>query len=254
MTSATDGTVGPDAGDEHAFSGGRLPAAAPTLAEATYRRLRSALMFSRFAPHQRLKVRDLAAEMEVSETPVREALMQLVREGALELKPRHYIRVRRLSRDEYLSVREIRMRLEPLAAEQAVRRMTGADVERLEELHERYVGLARGREFTAALEVGIAFHLALFWRSNNPILTNMIENLWVQVAPLFRLLYGEHEAFYDSLPPHEQMIHAIRMRDTWSLQEALCSEMIEGGEVMARILEQQEARELQSSRRPRYSG
>ena len=254
MASETYGTTGPDFADGFALVGGALPPTAPTLAETTYRRLRSALMFSRFAPHQRLKVRDLAAEMEVSETPVREALMQLVREGALELKPRHYIRVRRLSRAEYLAIREIRMRLEPLAAEQALRRITPEDVEELVALHERYVALARGKDFTAALEVGIAFHLALFWRSRNPTLTNIIENLWVQVAPLFRLLYGEHEAFYDSLPPHEQMIHAIRMRDAWSLQEALCAEMIEGGEVMARILEQQEACEQQGGSRPRYSG
>jgi DNA-binding GntR family transcriptional regulator len=240
--------------DGHRLPSGHLPAAAPTLAETTYRRLRSALMFSRFAPHQRLKVRALAAEMAVSETPVREALMQLVREGALELKPRHYIRVRRLSPQEYLSIREIRMRLEPLAAQQAMHRITAQDVEELARLHERYVSLARSKDFTAALEVGIAFHLALFWRSDNPILTNIIENLWVQVAPLFRLLYGEHEAFYDSLPPHERMIHAIRMRDTWSLQEALCAEMIEGGAVMVRILQQQEAREQTAARRPRYSG
>jgi DNA-binding GntR family transcriptional regulator len=244
----------PDIAHGVAFPAAATAPVAPTLAETTYRRLRSALMFSRFAPHQRLKVRDLAAEMEVSETPVREALMQLVREGALELKPRHYIRVRRLSRAEYLSIREIRMRLEPLAAEQALRRITAEDVAELTKLHERYVRLARGKDFTAALEVGIAFHLALFWRADNAVLTNIIENLWVQVAPLFRLLYGKDEAFYDSVPPHEQMIHAIRMRDTWSLQEALCAEMIEGGEVMARILEQQEALELDGSRRARYSG
>src|SRR3546814_13602075 len=55
-----------------------------SLSEQVYGRLRSALMRAELKPDQRLKIRDLAAKLGTSETPVREALFQLAREGALE--------------------------------------------------------------------------------------------------------------------------------------------------------------------------
>src|SRR3546814_9540451 len=63
-----------------------------SLSEQVYGRLRSALMRAELKPDQRLKIRDLAAKLGTSETPVREAIFQLAREGALEIKPRYFVR------------------------------------------------------------------------------------------------------------------------------------------------------------------
>ena len=76
-------------------------------------------MRSELQPHQRLKIRQLAASLGTSETPVREAIFQLVRDGALELRPHYYVRVRRLTLAEYLEIRDVRLHLQPLAAERA---------------------------------------------------------------------------------------------------------------------------------------
>ena len=72
----------------------------PSRSDRVYRQLRERLMRGILKPHQRLRIRELAAALGTSETPVREAIFQLVREGGLELKPHHYIRVRRLSLPE----------------------------------------------------------------------------------------------------------------------------------------------------------
>ena len=56
----------------------------PILSDAVYQRLRTALMRAELLPHQRFKVRELAREMGTSETPVREALIQLAHEGAID--------------------------------------------------------------------------------------------------------------------------------------------------------------------------
>src|SRR3546814_15882280 len=79
-------------------------------------------MRGELVPEQRLKIGEVAERLGTSETPVREAVFQLAREGALEIKPRHYVRVRRLSAGEYLQVRDIRLELEPLAAARALPR------------------------------------------------------------------------------------------------------------------------------------
>jgi DNA-binding GntR family transcriptional regulator len=83
------------ADDPHALA---APLQQSSLVEQIYRRLQRALMHGQMAPHQRLKVRDLAATLGTSETPVREALFQLVRDRAIEIKSRSFVRVRRPSR------------------------------------------------------------------------------------------------------------------------------------------------------------
>ena len=68
------------------------------LTSRVYDQLRIGLMSGSFWPGQRLRVREVAAAMEVSDTPVREAMMQLVREGGLEMRSGQTINVVKLSR------------------------------------------------------------------------------------------------------------------------------------------------------------
>lgn len=109
------------------------------LSNTVYNTLKSQLMQAQLLPLQRLKVRDLARSLGTSETPVREALIQLSREGAIEIKPRYYIRVRKLSADEYEEIRAMRLELEPMAAERALPHITEEDILQLEDLHNRLV-------------------------------------------------------------------------------------------------------------------
>ena len=67
------------------------------LSSRVYGQLREALMAGRFWPGQRLRIRELATAMDVSDTPVREAIMQLVREGGLEMRSGQAITVVKLS-------------------------------------------------------------------------------------------------------------------------------------------------------------
>ena len=57
-----------------------------SLSAQIYAQLKHQLMAARLQPGDRLKIRDLARTLGTSETPVREALLQLVRDGALEMK------------------------------------------------------------------------------------------------------------------------------------------------------------------------
>src|SRR3546814_20805260 len=70
---------------------------ASSLSERVYAQLRAALMRGELVPEQRLKIGEVAERLGTSATPVREAVFQLVREGALEIHPPHYVRVDRKS-------------------------------------------------------------------------------------------------------------------------------------------------------------
>ena len=99
-----------------------------------YARLAAQLMSGQLLPGDRLKIRELADEIGTSVTPVRDALLRLVQDGALVMPTPRDIRVRSLTLREYLEIRSIRLELEGMAAGMAAIKATAADVARMEAL------------------------------------------------------------------------------------------------------------------------
>jgi len=217
------------------------PVASPSLSDVIYRQLCERLMRGQLKPDQRLKIRDLAQALGVSETPVREAIFQLVRDGAVELKPRHYLRVRRLSLAQYMELREMRLLLEPLAAERALPAMDRAAIAELARSHRRLVAAERARDFDTAVQANFDFHFGIYRRADMPRLIQTLESLWVQVGPLLNLLYPFAFPTYAGPHQHELILAALRRRDPAALCEAVRQDMIEGGRLFIRHLEKMEA-------------
>ncbi|MEQ8813494.1 GntR family transcriptional regulator [Thalassobaculum sp.] len=218
------------------------PLASVSLSEQVYGRLRTALMRAELKPDQRLKIRDLAAKLGTSETPVREAIFQLAREGALEIKPRYFVRVRRLSLSQYLENRDIRLQLEPLAAERALPHIRPEDIDQLARLHAKLIAAEQSRDYPTALEANFDFHFGLYWRSAMPTLIELLESLWIRVGPLLNELYPHGHPTYDGPHQHEVVLDALRRRDGYMLREAIRQDLLEGGRNFLRHLEAKEGR------------
>lgn len=214
-----------------------------SLSAQVYERLRTALMRADLKPNQRLKIRELAISMGTSETPVREAIVQLAHEGALEIKPRHYVRVRRLTLAEYLEVRDIRLNLEPLAAERALTHIGPDDIEDLARAHRRLVDAERDRDWPTAVQANFDFHFGLYWRSSMPILISLLESLWIRIGPLLSELYPDAHPTYSERHQHENVLDALRARDAFTLREAIRQDLLEGGRNLLRHMEATAARD-----------
>ncbi|HEY9567611.1 MAG TPA: GntR family transcriptional regulator, partial [Thalassobaculum sp.] len=211
-----------------------------SLAERVYAQLRAALMRGELVPEQRLKIGEVAERLGTSETPVREAVFQLAREGALEIKPRHYVRVRRLSAGEYLQVRDIRLELEPLAAVRALPHIRADDIELLRQMHGRLIEAEAAGDHAAAVQANFEFHFGLYLRSSMPILIETLKSLWVRAGPLFNFLYPHGHPTYDGAHQHETVLAALERRDGYMLREAIRQDLIEGGRNFVRHLQAME--------------
>lgn len=228
-------------------AGGAAGAAQPvetmdseSLSAQVYRRLRTALMRAELLPEQRLKIRELSLRFGVSETPVREALFQLAREGALELKPRHFIKVRRLSLSEFMEIRDIRLQLEPLAAERALPHIRKADIDELARAHAALAAAEAACDYPAAVQRNFDFHFGLYWRSSMPMLIDVLETLWIRMGPLFSELYPDGHPRYVDRHQHENVLDALRRRDGYALREAIRQDLLEGGRNFVKHLERVE--------------
>ncbi|MBI3436250.1 MAG: GntR family transcriptional regulator [Proteobacteria bacterium] len=138
---------------------------APTLAEQIYQRLRYQLRSGTFAPGERLVESNLAQQLIVSRSPVREALSRLAAEGLLESRGSGFQVVLPTAQD-MAEIFEMRRLLEPPAARQVARAVTPELVDNLAAVLERARIAERAADFAAFAEANYAFRTA--WLARVP--------------------------------------------------------------------------------------
>lgn len=200
------------------------------LAVDVYNQLANSLMSGALSPGSRLKIRELADQMGVSVTPVRDAVLRLVNNGGLLFQSPRDIRVPVIERARYLEIRAIRMELEGLAAEQAAIHASTQDIAFLEALlQENEEALAAG-DYQQCLRMNQRFHFALSEIGNMPILRELLENLWLQMGPL--ISSGYKEGGRTMVEHHYTVIEAIRNADGTAARSAIRKDILEGGKIL----------------------
>ena len=194
-----------------------------------YAVLRDALLEGRLRPLQRLKIRDLAALLDVSETPVREAVVQLMRERALVLQTARSLTVPRLSAPTYLELRRIRLELEGLAACEAAPRIGKRAIRVLERLHARLLASEAAGAWIEAVSLNWRFHATVYEAAAMPELFNLIQSLWLRTGPLLALLYPHAPPTYPGRHRHLDVIAALQAGDGDAVRAAILADTVEGG-------------------------
>ncbi len=218
------------------------PVTRTTLNDQVYEALRAALLEGRLRPRQRLKIRDLAAAMAVSETPVREAVVQLAREGALLLQAGRSVTVPRPSAAQYLELRRVRLALEGLAAEEAARHVTEADVVALERLHARMARAEAAGRASEAVRANWLFHAGLYRRAAMPELFGIVQRVWLRVGPLITYMYPHAPPdFRGGRHRHLDVLDRLRARDGAGVRAAIVADTVEGGARLLALLEEMDA-------------
>ena len=211
------------------------------LTARVFQELRLALMEGRFRPGHRFKIRDLAETMGVSETPIREALMQLVRARVLNMQASRWIEVAHLSAAQYEELRGIRILLEGLAAERATSRISKADIANLKKYHQALASAERGGRWREAVEVNWQFHHTLYKAADAPELLEMIETIWLRNGPMLNMLYPHATPTYPGRHQHLNVIDGLVARDSEAVKKSIQADLLEGGARLLQLLRDIEA-------------
>lgn len=148
------------------------------VADQVYDAIHGAIMSGEFESGRRLQIRDLATELGTSVMPVREAITRLEQAGLVETGPYRGAVVKGFSSEELHNIYQVRKLLEAEAAQQGVQGHTKDIVPKLEALHEGMVHQLEAHDYVAYLDGNDAFLTALYEGASNPVLLEMIENLW----------------------------------------------------------------------------
>lgn len=217
-----------------------------TLADRVHRVLRERILQGAYEPGQKLNLAQLARDLQVSNTPVREAMARLERVGLVEVIPYCGPRVKRLSPAQVADIFDVRIALEELAVRlvaqnrdpDALKGMTAAV-----EAHER---VCRAGDIEATIEADRAFHDALVQASGNSALLEMLPTLSDRTRLLIELnLPREQEmdpaAAWRGLQGHQRILQALRDRDQEAAAQALRRELTGGKEhLLARMCEREQ--------------
>jgi DNA-binding GntR family transcriptional regulator len=203
------------------------PAALPMLTKAAYayREVRGKIMSGELAHGEPVSQEALAAELNLSTTPLREAMRRLAAEGLIILDAHRDARVAPLSADEARSLFEVRERLDPLAVRLAAERRTEADCVRIREAAASLEPLDPGSGLVA-LEAHREFHSALYRASHNQLLVSLLDGLWDKVDRYRRAALSTRE---DSpadrarvMAEHNAMMVAVLAGDPDAAEAQMC--------------------------------
>lgn len=193
------------------------------LGEIVYGQLSDALIKGRFAPDARLTIRDLAQSLGTSVTPVRDAILRLIQDEALVQKSAREVRVPVMTLERYLEIRQIRMKLEGLAAREAALKAEARDIARLRELIARNEQAIADGDWPTALELNQTFHFALAEIASMTVLRGILNRLWLQMGPMIAASYQHGgRAMIDH---HHVILAAIEARDADRAERAIVDDI-----------------------------
>ncbi|APE45735.1 hypothetical protein BOO69_18720 (plasmid) [Sulfitobacter alexandrii] len=199
-----------------------------TLTDKVYAELRRALLTGVWEPGRKLTARSLSRELNVSLTPVREAMLKLANEGGLALSETRAFSVPELSRGDYDEVVAIRLALEPMAAEKAAAVITPETVDRLDRINDEMKALIEAERFGEALQKDTGFHRTIYALAGSAMLDGMIDQLWLRVGPTRNLLSHTFRQRLIGYQNHETIIAALRKADPAAAREAIHRDIAEG--------------------------
>lgn len=195
--------------------------------------LRARLLDGSLSPGTRLDYKQLAIELGVSTTPVREAVTQLASEGFVELIPRLGAVVRSLTRNSALEFYEVREAVETFAAMKAAERISPRHLETLRQHFESMQKLssetaARGSnqltdsDLIAFLDSDLAFHKTILFAARNPALARTVEESHIQ-SRIFYADRGVHDTvrLTRACKQHGNILDALEKNDGLAAAEAM---------------------------------
>ncbi|KUK83242.1 MAG: Transcriptional regulator [Pelotomaculum thermopropionicum] len=199
------------------------------LREMVFESLREAIIHGRLKPGERLMEIQLAEEMGVSRTPVREAIRKLELEGFVVMVPRKGAYVAGISVKDIVDVFEVRAALEGLAAGLAAERITEEEMEELERTLVRINVNSEEDDLNSVVEGDSSFHELIYKASRNQRLVQIITRLKEQIHRFRMTSLSQPGRTKNALGEHKAIVEAISDRNI-ELAQALASEHVENAE------------------------
>ena len=208
-----------------------------SLTERAYTEIRRRILENELSAGTQVLEQELAEMLEMSRTPVREAMVRLADEGMVEVRPRHGMRVLPISADDMREIYDVLTALESMAAERVAAR--GVSPEELRALRQAVVDMDAAlaaddlRTWAAADE---RFHLLLVEYCDNQRLRALVSGYWDQSHRVRLVTLGLRPKPVDSNKDHAAVVDAIARGDAVAARRLHRQHRVRSGETLVNLL------------------
>lgn len=190
------------------------------LTDKVYQAIKERILNQDIEVGARLRDEELASQLGVSRTPIREALLRLAREGLVTMVPRSGTHVRTFTGEDIEEIFDLRVALESLAVRKAAGRLPAADLARLRELHQAAERAIAAGDIGPALEFDYEMHRLILEACGNRKLQEIMRTI-NDLVTLFRNLGARTPAHRGFTYRHKEIMRALTRRDPEAAARAL---------------------------------
>lgn len=195
------------------------------LHEQVAHRLRQMLVENRITPGAKLNERELSEVLQVSRTPLREAIKMLAAEGLVELLPNRGAIAVELSEADVFNTFEVMAGLEAQSGELAAQRITDAELDEIKAMHYEMLAAYTRRDLPAYYRLNAAIHGAINAAAKNPVLTATYQQVNARLQALRFRSNQDGEKWSIAVKEHGQMIEALAARDAAAMRAVLLTHL-----------------------------
>lgn len=192
-----------------------------TLKHTAYNFLKQAILNRRFEPGQVLVEEDIAEELGMSRTPVREAIRELSREGLVGTSPNRRAVVRTLSIRELLDIFDIKVRLEGLCAARAAERSGPDTAAKLFQAMDAMGVAAAAKDKIAYLQADEAYHAAIYEGAQNERAQQIVTDLNAQWHRMRAGMAAIESRMETAIEEHRRIAEAIHAGDAEAAETSM---------------------------------
>ncbi|HHV79540.1 MAG TPA: GntR family transcriptional regulator [Firmicutes bacterium] len=209
-------------------------------ADLVYDHLKEKIISRELKPGELIRIDAVAKELNVSKTPVREALKQLAAKGFVEMRPNSGARVARLDLDELEQIFLVRRELEALATRLAAEKIDSSTIARLRQLADEMEKACKTGDAKLYGRLNKEFHLTVYRSSKADVVIRLIEDLFDR-SEYSRLVFSMlPDRFELSNKEHYELIECLERGDSDRACQIIDKQKSEGFFRLIRLLKEYE--------------
>jgi DNA-binding GntR family transcriptional regulator len=191
------------------------------LHEEVVGRVRAMLLDGEIPPGARIPERDLCEKLQISRTPLREALKVLAAEGLVQLLPNRGSRAAKLTDKDMRDLFEVCQGLEALAGELACERITDAGIADVAAAHHAMARFYDDGDLLQYYRCNRTIHEAIIAAAGNPVLSNLYDSVTARIRRARYVTPMTPRRWALALQEHDAILNALQRRDSVGLSHIL---------------------------------
>ncbi|MFT7058653.1 MAG: DNA-binding GntR family transcriptional regulator [Pseudorhodobacter sp.] len=195
--------------------------------ESVYQHLRAAIMTGTLAPKTTLTIRGLAAVLNCSPTPIREAIRRLSSEHAIEVMGNRRMRIPAMTPTRFDEVVNLRIAVEIHAAIRALPYISEVIIEKIERIDALMDRAISKKKLFRLTRLNHEFHQTLYTANPHQTVMPIVESIWLQLGPFQRQVIEAGLEYY-VVDRHKEIVSALKSRDPVALSIAIEADIRDG--------------------------